>query len=141
MRRDDFYFWWRIGELLSPRVVIIEHNSSHGPGEDRVVPYEEPEKSWDGSQYFGASLLALKRLGARLGYVLVYVESEGVNAFFVRLQDAERLRALAPLAGDVRLLYRPPRYGCGGHPPDLLQRPYVASESLLASPRPPWDPA
>jgi len=134
----DFYFWWRIGELVSPRVVVIEHNGAHGPGEDLVVPYEGPDKGWDGTRYFGASLLALTRLGARLGYVLAYAESAGVNAFFVRREDAARLLDLAPGLGDLRRLYRPARYGDGGHAPDPWHRPYTSSTALFASSRCPW---
>jgi hypothetical protein len=136
----DFFFWWRISELLSPRLVIVEHNGSHGPDEDLVVQYEGPDRSWDGTRYFGASLLALQRLGERLGFVLVYAESAGVNAFFVRRKDAARLRELAPLAGDVGRIYRPARYGCGGHPPDPLRRAYTSSTALFASSLSPWDP-
>ncbi len=121
--------------------MIVEHNGAHGPGEDLVVPYEGPDKSWDGTRYFGASQLALQRLGARLGYVLVYAENAGVNAFFVRQEDVARLRDLAPLAGDLSRIYRPALYGCGGHPPDPLQRSYTSSETLLGSSQAPWDPA
>ena len=40
--------------------------------------------SCSGCSYCGASLLAMAKLGVRLGYTLVYCESHGVNAFFVR---------------------------------------------------------
>jgi hypothetical protein len=136
----DFYFWWRIAELLSPRIVIIEYNAAHGPDEDLVVLHEGHDKGWDGSRYFGASLLALTRLGDRLGYTLVYADAAGVNAFFVRRDQLDRVRRLAPRAGDIRRIWRPAGYGNGGHPPDPLHRRYTSAEALLGAPRAPWDP-
>jgi hypothetical protein len=39
---------------------------------------------WDGTSYFGASLLALEQLGNEKGYCLVGCVFTGSNAFFVR---------------------------------------------------------
>jgi hypothetical protein len=136
----DFYFWWRIAGSVSPRIVIIEVNVSHPADEDRVVRFEGPDRSWDGTRYFGASLLALARLGRRLGYTLVYAEQRGVNAFFVRDDLVEPVRPLAPHLGDVARLWRPAMYGSdGGHPVDPLRRRYTSSEAVLGAPAP-WEP-
>ena len=43
----------------------------------------DPEFRWDGTDYFGASLLALSKLGREKGYTLVGCDSMGVNSFFV----------------------------------------------------------
>jgi hypothetical protein len=43
----------------------------------------DPDAMWDGSEYFGTSVLALRRLGASHGYTMVYCESRGVNCFLV----------------------------------------------------------
>lgn len=46
---------------------------------------------WDGSDWQGASLKALKLLGRELGYQLVGTNFTGVNAFFVRRDLAKDL--------------------------------------------------
>lgn len=105
-----------------PRVVVIEHNSSYRPPDDRVMAYDS-SFGWDRkSVYFGASAQAMWALGARLGYRLVHIESSGTNMFFVRndvATDAEIRSAFGDIAasGDVAALYRPPAYGpgCQGH--------------------------
>lgn len=136
----DFYLWWRISHLISPRIVIVEYNGSWGPDDDRLVLPEGPDKGWDGTRYYGASLLALDRLARRIGYVLVYCESVGVNAFFVRRDLVDQVRGLAPHAGDIRRIWRQARYGVGGHPPDPLDRPFTTAAALLSAPRPFWEP-
>ena len=52
-------------------VVVIEINGNLPPNAPpRVVPYER-EHVWDGTAYFGASVAAVAKLGARFGYSLV----------------------------------------------------------------------
>ncbi len=113
---NDYWVWKAITDY-SPRVVVIEYNSSIPPNESRVVPYD-PDAYWDGTNYFGASLLALKNLGLMKGYTLVGTESNGVNAFFIKsglIKDFEIKK--------IEKLYNPPQYGeiingCHiGHPP------------------------
>jgi hypothetical protein len=50
---------------------------------DWKVKYS-PMKTWNGTTYSGASLLAYERLGQARGYVLVGCDICGINAFFVR---------------------------------------------------------
>jgi hypothetical protein len=77
---------------------------------------------WDGTDYYGASLGALRRLGAALGYRLVHTELAGVNAFFVR---EDLIGAFADLALDA-VPERPPNYpGFDRHPPDPHSRAYL----------------
>ena len=101
---NDYWVWKAITDY-SPRVVIIEYNSSVIPTESKVVPYD-PEAKWDGTNYFGASLLALKNLGLTKGYTLVGCDNAGVNAFFCKsnLLDGKKIK-------DIKDLYRPPGYG------------------------------
>lgn len=135
----DFYFWWRISRHVAPKIVVIEYNASFPPNEDRTVLYDGPDKHWDGSRYHGASLLALNRLAKSIGYVLVYCESRGVNAFFVRSDQVELLGALAPRAGDVAAIYRPASFGPGGHPQDPHHRAYTTAAALLSPATPFWE--
>jgi hypothetical protein len=101
---NDYWVWKAITDYL-PRVVVIEYNSSIPPTESKVVPYD-PEAKWDGTNYFGASLLALKNLGLNKGYTLVGCDNNGVNAFFCKneLLDGIKIK-------DIKDLYRPPKYG------------------------------
>ena len=97
------YWLWKAVRAVSPRVVVIEYNASFGATRAVTVPYRPDFRCGPGSFYHGASLAALELLSRQLGYVLVAVESNGVNAFFVR-QD------LCPpaLAGkSAAELYRP----------------------------------
>ncbi len=101
---NDYWVWKSIVDY-SPRVVIIEYNSSIIPTESRVVPYDS-EFVWDGTNYFGASLLALKNLGSTKGYTLVGCDSVGVNAFFCKNELLKNF----DIKG-IDELYRPPQYG------------------------------
>ena len=77
------YWVWESLENHRPRVVVIEYNSSLDPQRKLVQPSDAPHE-WDGTDYYGASLGALRALGERKGYRLVHTELCGVNAFFVR---------------------------------------------------------
>lgn len=80
---NDYWIWKAVGARYSPRVVVVEYNSTFGPREPWVMPYD-PEFRNDGTAFFGASLEAFHRLGKDLGYHLVGCDSVGINAFFVR---------------------------------------------------------
>ena len=102
---NDYWVWKALDHRYRPRVVVMEYNANIPPEESRTVPYD-PNFRWDGSDFFGASLLALKNLGARKGYVLVGCDSSGTNAFFVQEPLVEGC-FIRREAGD---LYRPPVY-------------------------------
>ena len=108
------YWVWKAITAYRPRVVVIEYNASVPPTESRTIPYD-PAFRWSGTDYFGASLLALAKLGQEKHYVLVGCDRSGTNAFFV---DAA-LAAGHFVRRDVGVLYHPPAYrgGCG-HPHD-----------------------
>lgn len=118
---NDYWVWKSITDYL-PRVVVIEYNSSILPTESKVVPYD-PEAKWDGTNYFGASLLALKNLGLTKGYTLVGCDSAGVNAFFCKSELLDGIKIK-----DIKDLYRPPKYGeiingvHIGHPPQSTKK-------------------
>jgi hypothetical protein len=116
---NDYWIWAALDAWRS-RVVVIEYNSALDPTSRLVQPMDE-DWSWDGTQYFGASLGALRALGTTLGYRLVHTDLTGVNAFFVR----EDLAALFGPADAVPV--HGPSYFLGGvrHPPDPQGRAYV----------------
>ena len=76
---------------------------------------ENNDHSWNGTNYYGASLASLGRLGRKKGYSLVATDSRGVNAFFVKDDLMIEGRFLDPAA---HFHDSPPRYGAGpcGHP-------------------------
>ena len=84
---NDFHVWSAIldEDKFQPVIVIVEYNSSLGPGEAVTVPYD-PMVQWDGSHWYGASLRALDRLAHAHGYALAAADSSGTNAFFIDTQ-------------------------------------------------------
>jgi hypothetical protein len=116
---NDWWVWRAI--TRRPRVVVVEYNANLGADDALTIPYD-PQHRWDGSDYYGASLPALERLGRSKGYTLVYCNTAGVNAFFVR---DDLLGGEAPR--DVRAIWRPPNYWYrrARQFPDLA-RPWVA---------------
>jgi len=120
---NDYWVWKELAGYR-PRVVAIEYNASVPPTEAKVMPYE-PCFVWQKTDYYGASLLALERLGRAKGYVLVACDESGANAFFVARELAEG----AFVHNSIGVLYRPATYRCGGgHPPDPARKMIPAPE-------------
>lgn len=63
--------------------MVTEINRNFGPEDSFTVEYDA-NKMWDGTSYFGVSPLAWKRLLDKHGYQFVYMDSNGINAFFIR---------------------------------------------------------
>ncbi len=100
---NDFWVWKEITHR--PRVVVMEYNAIIPPHLSRTIWYN-PYFRWSGTDYFGASLLALQKLGASKGYTLVYCELAGANSFFIANEDLPRGFAPRP----IEAIYRPPNY-------------------------------
>ena len=77
------YWLWESLELVVPRLVVIDYNAALRPP-IAVVERYDPERRLDGSNYRGASLEAVVRLGRKKGYCLVSCSLSGLSAFFVR---------------------------------------------------------
>ncbi len=130
---NDFYVWKAINETYRPAVVMIEYNATHLPNEDKVVKYQ-PYFCGGGSNYYGASILAMYNLGRSKGYSLVYADKGGVNLFFIRDDILEENNLHFKDVNDVAKIYRTPKYGTGpngGHPQDVKNRKYLSSGDLL----------
>ncbi|MGC4016774.1 MAG: hypothetical protein QM755_20000 [Luteolibacter sp.] len=119
---------WRGLKDYRPRVVAMEYNS--------VIPAEVPweveyhaERTWDGTQNFGASLKSFERVGREFGYSLVGCDFSGINAFFVR-DDLVGEHFAAPFTAENH--YEPPRYGL--HPRMLHPRSLMHPIDLKQSP-------
>ena len=94
---NDLWVWEAV-RRTSARVVVVEYNASFGPARSVSVPYDprfDRMERHPSGYYHGASLTALARLGARLGYVLAGCDPDGVNAFFVRADCAAGVVAAA----------------------------------------------
>jgi len=100
------YWVWKAITAVRPRVVVIEYNASLRPPLSFTVPYD-PNGRWSGSNYYGASLEALVRLGRNKGYRIVGCSVAGVNAFFVR-EDLCGDAFLEPATAEEH--YEPPRH-------------------------------
>jgi hypothetical protein len=129
---NDYYVLEQILKLgYRPKVIVCEYNASHPPTENKVVKYDMLGK-WDGSDYFGVSLLALSNMCRQAGYTLVCCDLKGVNAFFVRSDFADVIATINN-AGNVEALYRPPKYGReaggGGHPRDAQNREFLSIDN------------
>lgn len=130
---NDWYVLRALLDHLHPRVMVLEYNAILGSESDSTVIYD-PTAMWDGTNYFGASLMALTILAKKHGYTLVYCENRGVNAFFVRDDLLSLLPAeLAKTVGQVATLWKPPIYGRPGfgHPEDPRKRPFASAQKLL----------
>jgi hypothetical protein len=118
---QNTYYAWEGLRSFRPRVVVIEYNGSVPASIDWKVVYD-PERQWDGSKNFGASLKALENLGGRLGYRLVGCEFCGVNAFFVR-DDLVKDHFVAPFTSENH--FEPKRHFISfrrGHSSAILDR-------------------
>lgn len=79
---NDYYVRKALSEY-NPAVCIMEYNGCYDSATEYVMPRDD-NYVWRGQRNFGASLAALAAQANRLGYDLVYCDSHGINAFFVR---------------------------------------------------------
>lgn len=82
---NDLWVWQAL--TFEPRVVIIEYNPKFTATESWSVP-NDPDRVWDSTDYYGASVRALWRLGRRKGYRLVRATKN--NLVFVVANEATR---------------------------------------------------
>ena len=94
---NDFWVWQAL-EGISPRVVVIEYNATLRPPIQVVQKYD-PNARWNRTNYFGASLSALERLGTAKGYNLVGCSLANGDAFFVR-QDLVLTKFVGPFTAE-----------------------------------------
>jgi hypothetical protein len=118
---NDLWVWKAITSI-TPAVVVIEYNGKFPPPLSIAQEYKA-DHAWGGTDYFGASLEALARIGRQKGYQLVACNIAGINAFFVR---EDLLGEHFPYALTATNLYHPCRFhlllGCfmsSGNIPDF----------------------
>lgn len=103
---NDIYFAEALLENVKPKLFIVEYNAKFVPPIRFQIDYDE-QHSWDGGDYFGASLQTFVDLFNKYEYTLVSTNCTGSNAFFVRNSDLE---LFSDVDLNIRSLYNPPRY-------------------------------
>jgi hypothetical protein len=89
---------------------------------------------WDQTNYFGASLLSLDKLGKKYNYSLIYC-NDGVNCFFLHNDIIKKNNLNFLNFGNINKIYKPPKYGNGpngGHIEDKYNRKYINFEEAMA---------
>lgn len=117
---DSNDIWvWRALNVVQPAIVVIEYNATWAPPLS-IAQADNPDIFWRGTNYFGASLCALEKVGRLKGYQLVGCNWSGANAFFVR-QDLCGDKFHLPATAEE--LYEPARYWLrhlrSGHRPGM----------------------
>jgi hypothetical protein len=130
---NDFYCLKEILANYQCDIIICEYNAIHRPDEDKVVVYYK-DRGWDGSNYFGVSLLTLDKLGKKYNYSLVYCNLTGVNCFFVHNDILKTKNLQIKDVGDIAKIYRTAKYGSGprgGHLKDPRDRTYISFDQAI----------
>jgi len=100
---NDYWIWETINEI-SPRVVIVEYNSTLR-GRDITIKYNPAFSRFTKEKtgyYYGTSLSALTKLAEKKGYALVACNSLGFNSFFVKKSELKGLKKLSPEEADYK---------------------------------------
>ena len=100
---DDYIMEEMLGLAMKPKLIVVEYNSAFGPDRAITVPYNPTfsrKSAHRSGLYYGASIAAWRALLGRHGYRFVTVDSNGVNACFIRPESfpdsfAEGLHGLA----------------------------------------------
>lgn len=107
---------------VHPKVICIEYNAKFPPPVSKKPVYD-PKNKWKGTDYMGASLVAIVETARKKGYGLVGTNITGSNAFFVR---EDLVGNSFCTNNSAEYLYNPPRYWLTfdgfahiGHPPDF----------------------
>lgn len=130
---NDFYCLKEILKEYICDIIVLEYNATHFADEDKIVMYGH-DKMWDGTNYFGGSLLAFYKLCNKYNYSLVYCDNSGTNAFFIHNNLIKSLNFIN--FNNIDKLYKSPNYGYingprGGHPADPENRKYITFEEAI----------
>lgn len=104
---NDIYL---VDELLSngikPKLFIVEYNGKFPPSIEFKIEYNDTH-TWNGSDYYGASLATFNKLFESHGYSLVCCNTSGANAFFVHHSFRDKFN---DVPNDISELYCEPFY-------------------------------
>lgn len=114
---DDLNVLSDLLRTVQPRVICTEYNAKFPPPMKLSI-IAEPGRLWSGDDYHGASLTSFVDALHPLGYRLIACGVSGVNAFFVRDDDAAQFPDYT-----AEQLFQPARFDLrrmtSGHPPSL----------------------
>ena len=130
---NDFYCLKEILDNYQCDIIICEYNATHLANEDKIVIYDKNGR-WDGSNYFGVSLLSLDKLGKKYNYSLIYCNKNGVNSFFIHNDIIKNMNLQINHIGDITQLYKPAGYGHGpngGHRQDPYNRQFISFDEAI----------
>ena len=130
---NDFYCLKEILMVYQCDIIICEYNATHLAHEDKIVMYDK-NGGWDGSNYFGVSLLSLDKLSKKYNYSLIYCNANGVNCFLIHNDVIKNKNLQFKNIGDISQIYKPPLYGCGpngGHVHDQRNRQFISFEEAI----------
>jgi hypothetical protein len=130
---NDFYCLKEILKHYHCDIIICEYNSTHLANEDKIIIYDK-NGGWDGSNYFGASLLSLDKLAKKYNYSLIYCNKNGVNCFLIHNTIIKDNNLQFKNIEDITKIYKPAGYGSGpngGHRQDPYNRPFINFEEAL----------
>ena len=99
-------------DVVSPRILIVEYNSTFGPDAAVSVPFDpgfDRTTAHHSNLYWGASLAAICQAADKKGLAFVGSNSAGNNAFFVRRSLLGDLSTLTPQEGWVDARFRESR--------------------------------
>jgi hypothetical protein len=130
---NDFYCLKEILANYECDIIICEYNATHLANEDKIVIYDKNGR-WDGSNYFGVSLLSLDKLGKKYNYSLIYCNKNGVNSFFIHNDILKNKNLEFKNIGNITEIYKPALYGSGpngGHPQDTYNRQFISFDEAI----------
>lgn len=130
---NDFYCLKEILKNYVCDIIICEYNATHLAHEDKIIIYNK-NGMWDNSNYFGASLLSLDKLGKKYNYSLVYCNKNGVNCFFIHNDIIKNKGLQFKNLGDIEKIYKPAGYGNGpngGHSRDPYNRQFISFDQAI----------
>jgi len=114
--------YWIAKSLLreyKPRVIMIETCTFWGPTDRMVLKYDE-DWYWDGTQFYGASPLAVKEMLEKYGYTTIHLHQDDLFAIRSDIMEERGLEALSweeiyPTASP-ELYYPFPNFPASPHP-------------------------
>jgi hypothetical protein len=130
---NDFYCLKEILENYQCDIIICEYNATHLADQDKIIIYDK-RGGWDGTNYFGSSLLSLYKLGEKYNYSLIYCNNTGVNCFFVHNDIIQKKGLQFKNICDITKIYKPAKYGNGpngGHIQDPHNRHYITFDQAF----------
>ena len=104
------YLVWEALTQFTPKIVIVEYNSSVRPDTEYIVERSDAFRLGATAKE-GASLLAYENLAKRKGYQLIYTELSGSNAFFIHESCKQYFNDVDWSQLTTETLYQAPQFG------------------------------